>query len=454
MPEMGEPLSERELDVLRLVAKGATNQQIANELIISVNTVKVHMRNIFTKLGVSSRTEASLQAVRDGVISLPLPEDLPLEVPVEDDQETDQEVSGAEAALEENASQTALQPSRRSAWVATAGVSVLLVLVLVLGLLGVPYRWIQGNSSPSVVLPTPAARWTERAGMLTARSDLALVPFQEFLYAIGGHGSEGPSNTIESYDSLNNTWTPLASKPTAVSDVQAAPLGGRIYVPGGKDAEGQPVEITEFYEVERNHWEEAAPLPRPLSGYALVAFEGKLYLFGGWDGEQYRNEILQYEPEADRWSELEQRLPFRWGYAGAVVVSNRIVLVGGLNADGPLNIVIRYSSSSFSTYETAPLPGISLGRSRAVLVGDSVYILAEPEVASTPQLWKQDTRTKVWQRVDLQDFPPAGLYPGSAIAPVGTKHFVLVGGVDGENHLPLVQQYQALYTVEPIPVSP
>src|SRR5687768_2580013 len=48
-------LSEREREILRLVAGGLTNQQIANQLGISVNTVKVHLRNVFAKIGVASR---------------------------------------------------------------------------------------------------------------------------------------------------------------------------------------------------------------------------------------------------------------------------------------------------------------------------------------------------------------------------------------------------------------
>ena len=57
-----EPLSERELELLHLIAAGMTNRAIADELMVSVNTVKTHARNIYGKLGVCNRTEATSRA--------------------------------------------------------------------------------------------------------------------------------------------------------------------------------------------------------------------------------------------------------------------------------------------------------------------------------------------------------------------------------------------------------
>lgn len=65
-----EPLSERELEVLRCVALGSANKQIARTLSITEDTVKTHLRSIFFKLDVRDRTEAVVQAVRRRIIDL------------------------------------------------------------------------------------------------------------------------------------------------------------------------------------------------------------------------------------------------------------------------------------------------------------------------------------------------------------------------------------------------
>ncbi|MFO7741120.1 MAG: response regulator transcription factor [Anaerolineae bacterium] len=65
-----DQLTERELEVLRLAAKGMSNREIGRDLTISVRTVQTHLTNIFNKMGVGSRTEAVVHALRKGWITL------------------------------------------------------------------------------------------------------------------------------------------------------------------------------------------------------------------------------------------------------------------------------------------------------------------------------------------------------------------------------------------------
>jgi len=66
--EEHEGLSQRELDVIKLMARGYNNRQIADILFISEHTVKVHIRNIFRKIGVTDRTNAVLWAIERGLV--------------------------------------------------------------------------------------------------------------------------------------------------------------------------------------------------------------------------------------------------------------------------------------------------------------------------------------------------------------------------------------------------
>ena len=68
VPSMVTQLSERELEVLRLLTLGEPNQQIADELYLALNTVKKHVTHIFEKLGVTNRTEAAARARELGLL--------------------------------------------------------------------------------------------------------------------------------------------------------------------------------------------------------------------------------------------------------------------------------------------------------------------------------------------------------------------------------------------------
>jgi NarL family two-component system response regulator LiaR len=67
LPQAGEPLSEREIDVLRLVAQGLSNQDIATRLVVSERTVRTHVSHILGKLHLANRTQAALYALRSGL---------------------------------------------------------------------------------------------------------------------------------------------------------------------------------------------------------------------------------------------------------------------------------------------------------------------------------------------------------------------------------------------------
>lgn len=70
LPLSPDPLSERELEVLKLVARGLTNQEIAETLIIGERTVGNHISSILSKLHLANRTQAALYALREGIATL------------------------------------------------------------------------------------------------------------------------------------------------------------------------------------------------------------------------------------------------------------------------------------------------------------------------------------------------------------------------------------------------
>ena len=69
-PPTPNPLTEREAEVLRLVAQGLSNQEIARKLNISDPTVRTHVSNILSKLHLATRIQAALYALREGLVSL------------------------------------------------------------------------------------------------------------------------------------------------------------------------------------------------------------------------------------------------------------------------------------------------------------------------------------------------------------------------------------------------
>ncbi len=311
-------LSDREKEILRLVAAGMTNREIAQRLTISPNTVKVHLSNIFEKLGVMSRTEATLYAIEHRIVDVP----------------------GGENVAEQP---PGLGPFlRQFTWV---WVALGLLLVTFLVTLGSNMLFPAADpESESFASLDIAERWQELAPMPEPRAGMAAVAYDGNIYAIAGEGPEGVSGNVFRYLTAEDRWETLSDKPTPVTDVEGVVIGEKVYIPGGRTASGEPTAILEIYDPRRDTWETGAPLPLALSAYALADFEGKLYLFGGWDGEKALDTVWIYEPGGDSWQAGAPMQLARMN-AGGVVVGGQLLLFGGSNGEEQINLIAVYNPS-------------------------------------------------------------------------------------------------------------
>ena len=425
MADEPESLTERELEVLRLVATGASNQQIAQELFISVNTVKVHLRNTFTKLGVQSRTEATLYAIKEGWIEgIQLPEEAEMQ-----------------------------QPVPRFTW--QLGIVIVVVALLVIAVISQtvtrPFRNSAGreamltSEAAAATVSASVQRWKAGAPLPTPRRGLAAIAYEGRVYVIGGESADGVTRAVERYDPEADGWTPLADKPTAVADATAALIGGEIYVPGGRTLSGSPTTVVEAYDPETNVWEARAPLPVALSAYALAALEGKLYLFGGWDGSAYLDSVYEYDPAQDVWA-AKTPMPTARGFAGAAVADGKIYVIGGYDGQDDLVANEEYVPSQDDGRGNpwavkSPLPVGRAGCGVAV-AANIIHVIGggwEREVADGV---KYNVRTDEWEPFDV---PVSGQWRSLGLAMVDTEIYA-IGGWNGD-YMDANQAYTAIFTV-------
>jgi len=431
MPNGHEVLTERELEILRLVASGASNKQVARKLFISINTVKVHLRNIFAKLEVQSRTEATLWAIREGLVEDMIPP------------------GGGDGVAVIPAPQPIEIKGRLKWLLALAMVSLLLLVALLSQMMVGSAKPYAGSPplAPEAAISTLSAqsqRWEARAPLPTPRAGLAVVAYRGHIYAIGGEASDGVTGAVEGYDVQTDGWTRLTDKPTPVSDVSAAVIGDKIYVPGGRATSGEVADAMEVYNPEGDAWEEKAPLPVALSAYALAAFEGKLYLFGGWDGSSYLDSVYEYDPERDLWT-AKTGMPTARGFAGAAVADGKIYVIGGYDGQEDLAVNEEYDPSKDNGLEEpwtrrAPVPAGRTGAGIAV-AANLIHVIGGWEKGA-PDSFKYNVRTDSWQSIDT---PIEGLWKNLGLALVDTKMYA-VGGWNG-SYMSANQEYQAIYVI-------
>lgn len=336
-------LSQRELEILKLAAQGKSNKEIAAQLFISINTVKVHMRNIFEKIGVVSRTEATLYAIEQGIIKSPGPEPEP-------------EIKTIVIPPPEP---TRWQKVWKKYWWASIPVGLAVITGLAILFANSPVLSpSQPTPNPESIL-TSAERWQELAPLPEARAGLAAATYDNAIYVIAGETEEGPSGLVERYDPETDSWTHLSDKPTAVTYVSAVLLGEKIYVPGGELANGSATDVLEVYDPRKDSWEVKTPMPHKMSGYALAAFEGQMYLFGGWDGSKALDGVLIYDPIDNVWQEGTPMLTAR-AYAGAAEAGGKIYIIGGWDGKDALDVNESYAPARDQTGDSSWKKEISM----------------------------------------------------------------------------------------------
>lgn len=379
-----ETLSERELELLHLVSQGMSNQEIARQLYISPNTVKVHLRNVYAKLSVRSRTEAMRVALEKGWIKLEVSAERQADGLA---QPTELTRPGSEAVLPAEAVAERRPVGERTLFVEPLALwkRIYMLVATILVVLGGWLTWPRPIESPQdLVIPTPTraasfpspSGWRSLADLPTPRSKLAVIWHKGQVWAIAGETASGISNVVEIYHPETNQWTSGTDKPVPVASVGAVALRGRVFVPGGMTANGQVTDVLEVYDPNGEPggtWSTGQKMPRALCAYALAAYEGELYLFGGWDGQVYYSVSYRYDPRQDRWDELVP-MPTQRAYAAAGTIGEYIYLVGGYDGKSELNTCEAYDPNADSWMACSPMQDARSGAGAAV-IADKLYVV-------------------------------------------------------------------------------
>ena len=437
MASQKEDLSERELELLRLVAQGATNQQIARELTISVNTVKVHLRNIFAKLTVESRTEATMAAVRMGLIQV----------------ETRAETPAATGSAEPS---SVIWPSLArglSRWeriylALAAVVAVALVSTSAVGRkpeTAANTAFLDQSASSSAVTQQMPSRWDTRASLPTPRGRLAVVAAGNAIFAVGGVSGGQVTGILEQYLPGEDRWIVLAPKPAPAANTSAAHLDGKLYIPGGHASDGRVLDSMDIYDIALEQWTLGAPLPESRSAYALAAIGGRIYLFGGWDGKQYVNTVLEFSPGTAQWRTLSP-MPAALGFQSVAVVGSKVYLMGGYDGSREYADCYEYTPSldggGQSPWRKRSSMSAPRGGASAAAVGTSIYVIGGGWTGFLAYNERYEPQSDTWVRFST---PLTGQWRNLGVAPFETRLYA-IGGWSGED-MGINGEYQAIFRV-------
>lgn len=442
--EGDNPLSEREMEVAHLLVTGASNAEIARDLIISPHTVKVHLRNIFEKLRVNSRTEASIVLLQRGWIVVPGVEIPPLEQRLPEPPEPEP-LRDAPQRME--TWQRVLLPAALLVCLALTALPSLLVLAQA------PANLLSDAGRPPAAPPVIRLepRWEMRTPLQQPLSRAAMVVDGNHLYLMGGEQADGTATAgAQAYDLQTNVWLPIASMPAPRANLAATVSGGKIYVAGGSSTvEGKSTPTDSFivYDPGADKWSSLAPLPAPLAGSALVASSDMLYLIGGWDGKEMRDEVWRIpiaEAGQPKW-QVAGHLAKARAFLGAAPVGSEIYIVGGYDGQRELDLAEVFTPASG---ERRLLPSLGTPRGGLVLVYDgmALYALGGGWTRPITTHERYDVASGAWSNFPS---PIQGAWRNLTAAAKDGR-LDLVGGWSGspiESHLQYQSSFRALLPV-------
>lgn len=484
---MNEPLlSERELDIMRQVVTGASNREIAQNLDISHNTVKVHLRNIFDKLGVASRTEATLYVLKEGWVQVdgrvlaggtnsanapvlefedeeategeegversetigerttaPIGNTVAVIPPLIETQPEAVVIPKNSVVVESGGTHTPSLPHTNPipSWllpVLGVAIGVLLTLVVILFL----QTLRPTDTGSDVIMVEEPERWEQLTALPSPRSGVMAAKVGRDILMVGGVVAGTPTNEVWLLANGSDTWQPRAPLPQPVQFAATTFSGGQFYVAGGEAPSGDPVDLVQRYDPQADEWSAMPPLPQRLTRGALIAFEGSLYYCGGSDGGTIQDTIYRLFPNGEAW-EVAATLPEARADLAAAAVNDGILLFGGVNEAGrAINDVLHYSPNSENLFrEEKPLPAPD-SQPRAVTLGSAVYLLGI-------QGFLEQSPDQDWRAAGVPDTP----LPTDSALVASDPYILVIGGQRGDSAVDEIWQYEAIYRAF-IPIVP
>ena len=465
MPEFGEKLSKREQEILECVVSGSGNKQIAADLHISQNTVKVHLRNIYIKLGVSSRTEATTEAIRLGLVVVPgmeetavvEPEPTPELTPPPQTEEETSPVTNGQTAVNDIVEPTTTdthnedsisneEENQKTKQLAVIGLisGVLLLLSIAAGIYY--FTNIYSESEPFVEEKL-SDNWVKSRPVPVTVAKAAVASFGSDLYVIGGEQDGEISNGVLHYDTVELVWENKAEKPTAVTEATATELGGIIFVFGGRTADQSSTNIVEVYSPTNDAWGTAASLPQPIAGGLALTDGSLIYFIGGTQDGDVLDTMYIYDPGSDSWRPLSNMNHARTAASGGVI-GNFIYVVGGYDGQSELDVCEVYDIANDSWDSCSPMLTARGGAGTAVII-NKLYTIGGGIDAANEVTFSEvyDPAVDEWSLINTPILADNPKWHQMGVSSVENKIYTL-GGIRSEQeatndnfaYVPLVYQ--------------